>query len=499
MTSAPTAKILLSHWVVIAIASLLAGAAGFGFSKAQTPAFTATSAQYFSISVGQSGAGLGQSATYVQDQMPSFNQLAKSPLVLNPVIDSLRLDTTYKALARKVVVTTARDSVIMQIAVVGPDPVLAARTANAIGSELSDAVAIVGPKTSDGKSLIGVKSIQTAVPAAFPYSPNSKQNVVIGLLAGLILGCALVLARARLDKTVRVPAALRDITDAPLLGSIRRAGGVGSRKLLLDDPDSKGAEDVRRIRASLEQMSIDKKSLTVALISASRSEGRSTIAANLSAALAEVGKRAVLLEADLRHPSLASLRAGSTVDHPDRDLLDALSDGRAINEVVKDARGSAFPLIAAGGTVPNPTLLLAGPNMKALLLRLRENFDFILVDTPALLESSEATVLAGQVDGAIMIVDGRHAQRAQVQTAIEGTKSAGLKLLGVMLNQVAESDLPTVGARRAARHSKQGSHLQPPRPTEHDQFQWELPSQNDPVSKDPVSKDPVSKDPVSKV
>lgn len=444
MKTTPILRLLLRHWVFIVITSLIVSAGFFGWSKLQTPTYTATSAEYFGITTSDSGSALTQGANYIQDQMVSFNQLATSPLVLNPVIDVLGLNTSVKELDRAVTVTTPRDSVIMQIKVVDESPARAAAIANAIGTQLTTAVAAVGPKLASGKAAVSVQFIQTALPPLVRSAPNTKRNTLVGLLAGLLLGSGLVIAASRLADRVAEPSSLAEVTSAPLLGTIRRSKGLAASSLVVvQDANSRAAEDVRQLRAGVEQLANQRTSFLLAVTSSIRSEGRSTIAANLAAALAESGRRVVLLEADFRNPRQSGLPGASDVGAP-FGLADALADPMRLDQAVRKIDGGGFDVIAAGGTKASPPELLSSPATATLLADLRGRYEFIIVDTPAVLDFSDVTALSPQLDGVLLLADGRRVRREQLRDTQQLVNLAGITTLGVVMNQMPDAR-PTPG------------------------------------------------------
>ncbi|WP_375430337.1 polysaccharide biosynthesis tyrosine autokinase [uncultured Friedmanniella sp.] len=447
MTLASPIRLLLRHWLFIGLVTLLAGAGVYAYSTTRQAQYTATASEYFTVSVGQSAAELAQGSNYVQDQMASFGQLATSPSVLNPVIDDLGLQTTVKQLARTVTVSTPRNTVVMQINATDPDPARAAAIANGVGSQLSNAVDSVGPKLPNGKSLVGVQSIQTALPPTVQSSPNTRRDAALGLLIGLLLASGLVLLRNRLDSRVRTPAALAEITEEPLLGTVRQAGNLAKGGLVVaSDAQSGSAEDLRNLRSNLEQLALGRSSFAVAVTSSVRLEGRSTIAANLAAALAEAGHQVVLVDADLRRPRVAEL----TGTKADSGLLGAITTPGDPSGTIQHVERGGFDVLTTGGSHANPTELLSSDALATLVTSLRERYAFVVIDTPAILAVSDVTSLRSEVDGALVVADATTVRRPQLANALTRAGTGGLKVLGVVLNEVASYEMPKTGYPRTS-------------------------------------------------
>ena len=431
MTFAQTIRLLLRHWWAIALATILAGAAVFGFAATQTPLYTATASKYVSLTLGDSAASLAQGSTYVQDQLASYGQLATSPLVLNSVIEDLGLNLNTKDLARLITVTTPRNTVIIQIDVTDSNPARAATIANAVGNQLAIAVDGVSPRRPNGKSLIAVQSIQAALPPTVQSSPNKKRDAGFGLLAGFLIACGVVVALDRTDRRVRSRANLAELTTHPLLGEIHQSTDLRPTAVtMLTQPESTSSEELRQIRAAVERLAADQPSYAVEIMSAVDGEGRSTIAANLAAALAEAGRRTVLVDADLRRPRLADL----TKTDADRGLLQALRHPGEPTRYVQSASG--FDVMAAGGTHSNPIELLTSDAMGQILDGLRRSHEFVVIDTPALLTSGEGTALEAHVDGGVVVADATRVRSEEFTRALDAAELAGMRILGVVLNRV---------------------------------------------------------------
>jgi len=458
-------KLLLRGSVFIVVLTLLGGAAAFAVSARATPLYTATATEYFAITTGRSASELSLGSNYLQDQMASYGELATSPAVLNPVIDSLGLDVTARQLARSVTVTTPRNTVVMTIDVDSSDPARAATIANAIARQLSVSVGNVAPKLSDGSALVAVQSIQAAVAPNVQSSPNKRRDAALGLLAGLLVACVLVLAADRLDRKVRTPASVAEVTDQPLLGALRTTKAIGGG-LVIPEPSTAAhlsADEVRRLRAAVEQrVQTAGGSSVLGVTSAVRREGRSTVAANLAAALAEIGHRTVLVDLDLRSPSVDRL-TGTTASE---GLVAALDDPAGVlSHVQQKGRLAVLPAAA----VASPTAVLGSGEFADLLQRLRAEYEFVVLDTPAILTSADPTDLADLVDGFLVVAGAGRVQRQQLDSALSSADLAGMRVVGVVLNDVKGRDLPSTGTgpseRPAGKRAGQAVSWEP-RPTE---------------------------------
>lgn len=437
-------RLLLRNWLPIGVATLLVTAGVYLISHSRPPQYNATATEYFSLTQADNAGLLAQGSKYLQDQMSSFGELATSPIVLNGVIDDLRLQTTPKDLAQSVTAITPRNTVVMKITVGSSNAKNSADIANSVSGNLINAIDNVSPKLANGKSLVSVRTIQVAQAPAVQSAPNTKRNTAFGFVIGLLLACLTIIAIARLDNRVRTPGTLAEVTTRRMLGSIRQARNLATGSLIIDDdPRSRSAEDIRQIRANVEQLATGRTSFAAVITSSTREEGRSVVAANLATALAEVGRSTILVDADLRRPRIADI----TGTDGSSGLLDALADPERLAAVIQDGKADGLKVLTSGGTRTNPGELLSSKAMGEVIGQLRQHYAFVIIDSPALLDAADAAATHAHVDGILMLANARRVEREQLQNALRTADLAGLKTLGVVLNAVNPRDLPSSSTR----------------------------------------------------
>src|SRR4051794_21842274 len=303
---AASLRLLGRHVRGIALTVLLVAGAALVLSLAATPQYSSTAALYFSLQHGSSANDLAQGATYTRDQLASYATLARSPSVLGPVIDELDLHTTSAALAGRVSATAATDTVVLEVTATSSSGPESARIANAVADQLTRSVLAVAPTDLTGKATIRVTPVTPATAPGHPSSPRTLLNVVSGLVAGLILGVLLAVAREALDSRVRDGARVEALTDVPVLGRVAALRDRrGARLTVAGAPGSAQAEQFRQLRTNLEFTRAAGEPLSLVVTSSMPGEGKSTVAANLALALAEVYERVLLVDADLRRPTVA--------------------------------------------------------------------------------------------------------------------------------------------------------------------------------------------------
>lgn len=419
-------------WYVVVIATIVGAIAGYGLSQLATPVYTATSSLYFSLSFAGTATDLSQGATYTQNQMLSFAQLAESPAVLQPVIDDLNLGETPGQLASAITVSTPQNTVILQIAVADTSPKQAAAIANAVAANLSSTVEQIAPKSATDKTTVSVRVIARAPVPEAASSPNTRLNVLSGLLLGLIVGALIVVLRETFDTRVHNAETAVEVAKAPLVGSIPRERGSHPGLVLVDAPLSVGSEAYRQLRSNLEFVTLGSPNRAIVITSSVPGEGKSMISSNVALALAETGQRVLLIDADLRRPTIASYSglAGGA------GLTSVLAGRAEFDEVVQHWGAGELDVLAAGPIPPNPSELLSSRRMADLLTRLRTEYDTVVIDTAPLGSVADASILARQVDGALVVVDRTQVRRQQLAQTIDSLQKSGAAVLGIVLNRI---------------------------------------------------------------
>jgi succinoglycan biosynthesis transport protein ExoP len=205
-----------------------------------------------------------------------------------------------------------------------------------------------------------------------------------------------------------------------------------------DQPLSGAAESVRQLRANLEFTALADDPRSLVITSAVPGEGKSTTALNLAVSLAYAGSRVLLVDADLRRPSLAP-----SLGMDGRAGLSTVLIGKAeFRDVVQHWQNSTLDVLPAGRVPPNPGQLLGSTGMKRLLSELTAKYDVVLLDSPALLSVADAASLTGLAGGCVLVVGAGLTHRRQLRRAIEALNAAGGHLDGLILNKVVSQEAP---------------------------------------------------------
>jgi succinoglycan biosynthesis transport protein ExoP len=428
--------ILRRRWLGVVIITLTTLALASAVTLAMPKKYTATTRLFIAVA-GESVTDLAQGSNFAEKQMSSYAEVATSPTVLAPVIGELHLRTTPKELAESVKATVPVETVILEIEATDPDPTRAADIANAVGRELARATADLSPQKEYGTKAVVATPIAAAEAPDKASSPKILQNLAVGLILGLLLGLGIAVLRHVLDTKVRNENDVRVLTESPILGVVAYDQEVSSHPVILRDrPLAAPSEAVRRLRTNLQFIDIGNRSKSIVISSSIPGEGKSTIAINLAVSLADAGARVILVDADLRRPSIAEyLGIEGGVG------LTTVLIGRAqVEDVLQPLGKTTLDLLPAGQIPPNPSELLGSTAMADLLEQLSTSYDMVLLDSPPLLPVTDAVVLSNLAGGALVVVGVDRIHRPQLQQSLESLETAGAHLFGVVMNKIARRE-----------------------------------------------------------
>jgi capsular exopolysaccharide synthesis family protein len=286
---------------------------------------------------------------------------------------------------------------------------------------------------------VGSNNVTVVDPAQVPqykFKPNMGKNVFLATLFGLFGGIALAFFLEHMDDTIKVPEQLENSLRLSTLGVIPQVRGDNSGTdnlafLAVDDPRSAFAEAYRSVRTALQFVSSEGLPNTLLITSSSMSEGKSTTALTLAINIAQTGKKVLLIDADLRKPSLHKTLGLSNA----RGLTNCLTGEAKPAEVVQPTMVPKLFAILTGPLPPNPAELLAGPRMMSLLSLATEKFDLVMIDGPPVLGLADALILGNLIDGTLLVVEAGSTRIGNAQGAVKRLNHARTRLLGGILTK----------------------------------------------------------------
>ena len=440
MDLAEFTRVLRRRWLYVLLPVVLAVGAAAYLSVSATKIYEATASVFFSRPGGETASDLLLGANYTREQIGSYAALATKPIVLDRVIDDLDLMVTPQTLDNSVSARVSADTVIVDVSASSPVPESAAQVANSLAANLGQVVQELSPAAGDDEPAVSAVIVSEAQTPAVPASPNTRLNLVAGMLGGLMIGISAALGRDRLDTRIRDS---RDLPEGvPLLATVG-VDKTGGLSLVAGAHRSRmRSEAYRRLRTNLRFAGVgDAPMKVICIASPTPGEGKSTTAVNLAVILAEAGHHVVLVDADLRLPTAAAYFGVV----PDVGLADVLVSRVPLDSALQSGP-SDLAVLASGTIPPNPSELLGSRNMAELVSTLRDSFDYVLIDTPALLPVTDAAIVSALSDGVILVTGYGHTKRGQLDRAMETLSNVGARLLGTVLNRAPASALADAGA-----------------------------------------------------
>ena len=285
---------------------------------------------------------------------------------------------------------------------------------------------------------------ESGVPAGPSNGVDFKRRAEYGMLLGAALCFIWLVLYALTRMTIRSEEDLRKVFNIPCLGSVplsrlKKRSRLERGGLTID---AKGApyifiESIRTVRNRLEREAGQNNIHTILVTSALPSEGKSTIAVNLALSLARKERKVILVDADLRSPSVAGLLG---LDRPGKGFVDLLNGKASLKEVTvmyKDMRN--FAVIPGGRAVTETAELLSSPALRQVVKKLASIADYVIFDTPPSAVVSDASALARHVDGGVYVVKQDHAKVDVLQEGMEMFPGSGIRMLGCVLNATTAS------------------------------------------------------------
>jgi polysaccharide biosynthesis transport protein len=480
-------------WILLCIV-LVTGLA-YVLSKRQTRKYTATAAVVFnSNTLSQQIAGLsssvGSSNDSVLSQQDSNLELVRLGDSAAKTAHLLGHGLTDEKVNASVTISGKGESSVVDVSATSSSPALAAAIANTYAREFvkeqqlansqffKSALALVHKQLaalspaqrigSDGLDLVdrehtlallaelGYNNVQVAQEAPVPASPSSpktKRNVGLGVVLGLLLGLGVALLLERLDGRVREPEELEAIYGLPMLGVVPKSAALAKsarpdsgKEMTLPQAE---AEAFGLIRAHLRFFNVDREVRTVVIASPAVGDGKTTIARHLAEAAAMLGSRVLLLEADLRQPTLAQQFSIDPSPGLAGVLIGTVTTDEATRSVnlkapLRDGATTrwALDVLAAGSVLPpNPGELIESQAMGSVLEWARSTYDLVVIDTPPLTAVSDAFPLLRKVDGVVIVGRVGLSQRKNAEQLHQVLAGSGAPLLGIVANESKRSGL----------------------------------------------------------
>lgn len=426
-------RILRNHWIAVTAMVIVAAAAAFGWSSLQDRVYAASSSGFVTSGSGGDPGLDNLNDTLSKSRAASYVVLAKDRETASIVIDDLGLDTAPEALVGNIDAAQTPETVIIQITARAGTPEDAQELADAWVGALAERVSDI--ESAKGGQGMRIEVSESAQLPTSPVSPQVERNVLLGAVLGGLLGAGYAVARTLLDRRLRSAEDVERASSLAVVGSVPdlgknpgtlfvNSGGLGT--------SAQAAEAIRRMRTNLSYMDVDNPPRAIVVTSPKQGDGKSTIAANLAAAIALSGQPVTLVDCDLRRPNVSrSLGLDDTVG-----LTDVLAGRVELADAVQQHPDiAALSVLTSGSRPPNPSEILGSQAMRGVVAELSAR-GLVVLDAPPLLPVTDAAVVAHHADGALVAVSAGRTLDTELTSAIEHLRAVHARPLGVILNRV---------------------------------------------------------------
>ena len=423
------AALIWRSWITLVVGVFIGLGAGSTYALVHEPTYQASAQAFISISYAGSVTDLNQGALVAQQVVASYADIGTTTYVLEPVARELGVGGSLQRLASRITVSAPADTAVLQVTAQAQSPTEAALLANAVTKRLTVAVSTLSPSGSGAR--VRLVQVQRAVPPSAPSSAPWFSIVIVGGILGALGALLVIVIRYVLDSKVRTSTEIERIVRAPVVGDLRRHSQFSSRDAVIDvNAHSEPAESIRALRTNLLFLEPDRQSVRMMVTSANDGEGKTTVVANLAAAMSAAGLATLVIDADLRRPSLQrKFGLESSVG-----LSDVLIGSVTFDDAVETWEPTGLKILAAGSLPPNPQELLQSHKMAALIEEVSAAYSHILVDTPPLGPVADAAVAGQLLDGCLLVCSPTRSSRTQLQKVIDLLSRTNVKVEGAVAN-----------------------------------------------------------------
>lgn len=377
----------------------------------------------------------------------SYIVILQTRTTLNDVIDYSGVDRSYEELKSMISAAAVNETEIFEIVVTSEDPQEAEKIANAIAYILPKRISSI----IDGTS---AKIVDSAVVASEPSSPSYTMNTLLGFAIGLAVSIGVIVLREVFDVSIRTEEDIHQSCNHPILAAVpdmnapskggyygygekkKHSGATKNQTVLVGNDISFAASEAYKLLRTKIQYSFagDKDCRIIGVSSALTGEGKSLTAVNLAHALSQLNNKVLLIDCDMRRPSLPA-----KLPVQKKPGLSGFLAGQEQEQSMFQYCGipgdeKAFHVIASGQNPPNPVELLSSARMSKMLQHLRSMYDYIILDLPPIGEVSDALAVAKETDGILLVVRQDYCNRVVLSSAVRQFEFVGSRILGIALN-----------------------------------------------------------------
>ncbi|WP_433361680.1 polysaccharide biosynthesis tyrosine autokinase [Streptosporangium sp. CA-115845] len=418
------------NWLLILLSVTLAVGAALAVTANTPPKYVATISMLVSGHDREGSLSTAYQAGMLSAQrVQSYAGLLSSRRLVGQIVGS----EDIQRLQRNITAEAVPGTVFLRATVTDPDPARAARLANALGARFTELIDQIERPTPRSRPTVKITIVDQADVPREPVSPKPLVNLVIAVLAALFVALTAIVLRDRLDTTLKSSQALQEASGSSTLGIIGYERDAKNHPLILRSRGrSSRSEAFRALRTNLQFIGVDRQPKSLVVTSCLPGEGKSSTSTNLAITLAQAGWRVVLVDGDLRRPSIPRyLGIEGAVG-----LTDVLIDRARLSEVIQVWGETGLSVLPSGQIPPNPSELLGSGGMREVLAQLTGMYDMVIIDAPPLLPITDAAAITALCDGALLVARYGRTRREHMARASELLASINARVVGTVLNFV---------------------------------------------------------------
>lgn len=451
-------------WIVLVASILCAVVTFIGTLYLITPKYESATMFYVNNGVSLGDVSMSLSSgdiTTRQKLVDSYIVILESREYLLYMVDYAGVDRDYKELQNMITAASVNDTEIFKVVVTSPDAVEAQKIAYAIEKTLPKRIETI----IEGAS---AKVVDSPIVASSPSSPSYSRNTIFGFLMGFLISIACIILYEIFDVTIRSEEDVQQSCPHPVLAAVpdmmaQSKGGyyyrdqnkkhsasiVGNKETTLigQGISFAASEAYKLLRTKLQFSFVDDNDChVIGVSSALAGEGKSLSSVNLAYSLAQLEKRVLLIDCDMRRPSLNTKLPIQKVPGLSNYLTRQVEKDEVIQRYTTEECN--FDVVSSGRNPPNPIELLSSVRMQKVLQQFQEKYDYVILDLPPVGEVSDALAAAKLVDGILLVVRQNYCNRTALNEAVGQFRFVDTRILGVVLNCTTE------GGSRYGKHYK---------------------------------------------
>ncbi len=376
----------------------------------------------------------------------TYSELAKSDLVIDQVIADLDLGCSPEHIRNSFNITGVDDTIIINLNVTQDTPEKAQNVANVT-------VSVMQSVSQTYEGLDNIEILDVASLPTTPSGPNRILYLVIGVILGGIVGVGGIFLFEMLDTTIKTSKDVEtklDLRDLASIPNYNIKGFADSYNQLeeytpitLVEPSSVIAEQYRKLRTNIELSDFDKTPQVIGITSTNKMEGKTLTCLNLAEVYAQSKKKTLLIEMDLRRPTIHKGYGLSNL----KGLSNLVTDNAELNTVIQ-AVNEYLDILPSGKSLPYPAEFLASEQLRTLIQELRQTYDRIIIDTPPMTAVTDASIISTFCDGMVIVIASRETDLHMTKKALSELRLNKANIIGAVLTHVDSQDMKYINYYR---------------------------------------------------